>query len=137
MKILDKIFNRNKKAEPIDADKKIVENSLLFDGEWYCKTYGFGKYLDAANHYLNIGWREGKNPSAFFSTADYLKKNPDVNFNPLVHFEKFGLKENRYRAEIEKVLPAILCESELPTPATPNADIAECVAASAKRLLTP
>ena len=129
MKLLDKLFRRNKKPAPPPkiknvqatdnaADKKIIANSLLFDGEWYCKTYGFGKYLDAANHYLNIGWREGKNPSAFFSTNDYLNKNPDVKINPLVHFEKFGLKENRYRAEIEQALPAILkrhpdCKTEL------------------------
>ena len=145
MKILDKLFNRTKKKitpppvlepapehvlepapehapEPTPElatdDRKVIANSLLFDSEWYCETYGFGKYLDAANHYLNIGWREGKNPSAFFSTADYLTKNPNVKINPLLHFEKFGLRENRYRAEIEKALPDILarhpdCKTEL------------------------
>lgn len=33
-------------------DKKLIENSVLFDADWYKKTYGFGKYLDAAKHYL-------------------------------------------------------------------------------------
>ena len=102
------------------TDKDFIKNSLLFDAAWYCKTYGFGEYLDAAEHYLIIGWREGKNPSAFFSTADYLKKNPDVaaaNLNPLLHFEKYGVKENRYRAEINAAMPKILkrypeCRSE-------------------------
>ena len=102
------------------TDKDFIKNSLLFDAAWYCKTYGFGEYLDAAEHYLKIGWREGKNPSAFFSTADYLKKNPDVaaaNLNPLLHFEKYGVKENRYRAEINAAMPKILkrypeCRSE-------------------------
>ena len=115
MKFLDKLLNRNKPdlkpAQETAEDKNFIANSLLFDSEWYCETYGFGKYLDAAKHYLNIGWREGKDPSPFFSTADYLSKNPDVakaNMNPLLHFEKFGLKENRYRAEIDKVLPAVL-----------------------------
>ena len=51
-------------------DTKIIANSLLFDGEWYCAAHGFGKYLDAANHYLQIGWREGKNPSKNFSGDD-------------------------------------------------------------------
>ncbi|MBQ7705039.1 MAG: radical SAM protein [Selenomonadaceae bacterium] len=100
--------------------KKIIKNSLLFDAAWYCKTYGYGEYLDAAEHYLNIGWREGKNPSAFFSTSDYLKKNPDVaaaGMNPLLHFEIYGLREGRYRAEIKSAMPAILarhpeCKSE-------------------------
>ena len=115
MKFLDKLLNRNKPdlkpARETAEDKNFIANSLLFDSAWYCETYGFGKYLDAAKHYLNIGWREGKDPSPFFSTADYLRKNPDVakaDMNPLLHFEKFGLKENRYRAEIEKVLPDIL-----------------------------
>ena len=49
-------------------DKDFIKNSILFDAAWYCKNYGYGEYLDAAEHYLNIGWREGKNPSAFFST---------------------------------------------------------------------
>ena len=66
-------------AENLELENKnVIENSLLFDAEWYCKNYGFGKYLDAATHYLNIGWRENKNPSPFFSTADYLEQNPDV-----------------------------------------------------------
>lgn len=92
-------------------DKDFIKNSLLFDAEWYCRTYGFGKYFDAAGHYLNVGWREGKDPSAFFSTADYLKKNPDVEkagINPLLHFEQNGVKEKRYRDEIKAALPAIL-----------------------------
>ncbi len=101
-------------------DKNFIENSLLFDAAWYCKTYGYGEYLDAAEHYLKTGWREGKNPSAFFSTADYLKKNPDVaaaGMNPLLHFEKYGVKEGRYRAEIQAVMPKIFarhpdCKSE-------------------------
>lgn len=92
-------------------DKNFIKNSLLFDAAWYCETYGFGEYLDAAEHYLTKGWREGKNPSAFFSTADYLKKNPDVAkaaVNPLLHFEKYGVKEGRYRAEIAAVMSQIL-----------------------------
>lgn len=92
-------------------DRQVIANSLLFDVAWYCESYGFGEYLDAASHYLNVGWVEGKDPSRFFSTADYLAKNPDVKVaavNPLLHFERFGVKENRYRAEIERVLPEIL-----------------------------
>lgn len=130
MNLLEKIFKQQSKSErPKPAsnllrdaeDKQIIANSLLFNGDWYCTAHGFGKYFDAANHYLNIGWREGKNPSEFFSGADYLKKNPDVaeaGINPLLHLEKFGVKEGRYRAELESVLPKILarhpdCKTEL------------------------
>ena len=113
-KIFNRLLKKNSAAQKnsvVTEDRDVIANSLLFDADWYCKTYGFGKYLDAANHYLTIGWAEGKDPSPFFSTADYLAKNPDVKaagLNPLLHFEKFGVKENRYRAEIERVLPEIL-----------------------------
>ena len=122
---LDKLINKNPAPQieqhDTSEDKHVIENSLLFDAQWYCKNYGFGKYLDAAAHYLSVGWREGKDPSKFFSTADYLEKNPDVksaDMNPLLHFEKFGLREKRYRSEIEQVLPKILarhpeCKTEL------------------------
>lgn len=115
-KFLDKLIGKNSSTPPnvIAAppeDREVIANSLLFDAQWYCKNYGFGEYLDAAKHYLTVGWLDGKDPSPFFSTADYLAKNPDVKVagvNPLLHFEKFGVKENRYRAEIDNVLPKIL-----------------------------
>ena len=90
-KVAEKLQNVQAKSLAANAEsenKSIIENSLLFDAAWYCETYGFGKYLDAAAHYLNIGWRENKNPSPFFSTAAYLKKYPDVadaKINPLLH----------------------------------------------------
>ena len=133
MKILDKILGRKATAavqppavnsdtpQIDDADNRhVIENSLLFDADWYRATYGFGEYLDAAAHYLNTGWRDNKNPSPFFSTEDYLRKNPDVaaaKINPLWHFEKYGLHEGRYSAEIRAVMSKILdrhpdCRSE-------------------------
>jgi hypothetical protein len=49
-------------------------------------------------HYLQIGWKEGRDPSAGFSTVGYLNANPDVKNagkNPLVHFLDNGLAEGR------------------------------------------
>ena len=112
-----KNFEENLELE----DKNIIAHSILFDADWYKKNYDLGEYLDAAKHYLTIGWKENKNPSPYFSTAEYLEKNPDVateNLNPLLHFEKFGFKEGRWHDELEKVMPEILkhhpeCKSNL------------------------
>ena len=45
-------------------------------------------------HYEQIGWTEGRDPSAIFDTLGYLAANPDVaaaNINPLDHYLNFGI----------------------------------------------
>jgi len=54
--------------------------------------------VDPLQHYLNSGWREGRNPSAYFNTGWYLNQNPDVRaagMNPLQHYEDVGWKQGR------------------------------------------
>jgi hypothetical protein len=54
--------------------------------------------LDADAHYDQYGWREGRDPNAFFSTAAYLSQNPDVraaDLNPLEHYAIYGWWEGR------------------------------------------
>jgi hypothetical protein len=49
-------------------------------------------------HFLEVGWKEGRDPSGGFSTEAYLDANPDVrekNINPLLHFLEHGLAEGR------------------------------------------
>jgi serralysin len=49
-------------------------------------------------HYDQYGWKEGRDPSALFSTNGYLAANPDVaaaNTDPLRHFLTYGLYEGR------------------------------------------
>lgn len=58
-------------------------------------------------HYLEHGWKEGRDPSSGFSTSGYLAANPDVEAageNPLVHFLNFGLSEGR-RGYFEETFP--------------------------------
>ncbi|KMO39894.1 hypothetical protein VQ03_14915 [Methylobacterium tarhaniae] len=53
---------------------------------------------DPLDHYLHFGWREGRDPSAEFSTRGYLSANPDVaraGVNPLLHYREHGLAERR------------------------------------------
>ncbi len=54
--------------------------------------------LDPVSHYLAAGWREGRDPAPWFSSAAYLEDHPDVasaGINPLAHFLQFGAQEGR------------------------------------------
>lgn len=50
-------------------------------------------------HYMNQGWREGRDPSASFGTQFYLTLNPDVSqagVNPFAHYAQQGWMEGRF-----------------------------------------
>ena len=52
--------------------------------------------VDPFAHYAEAGWREGRDPAPWFSTADYLNDNPDVamlDVNPLAHYLRVGASE--------------------------------------------
>jgi hypothetical protein len=54
--------------------------------------------VDPDAHYADFGWKEGRDPNAFFSTIGYLGAYPDVKaagINPLDHYNQFGWKEGR------------------------------------------
>ncbi len=54
--------------------------------------------VDPYQHYLIVGWKQGRDPNQFFSTTGYLNANPDVKaagVNPLLHYDQFGWKEGR------------------------------------------
>ncbi len=81
-------------------DYKIVARSKYFDADWYLQQ---NPDVRAAGenpicHYMEHGWKEGRNPSPLFDGNAYLQLNPDVkqaNMNPLVHYMQFGKKEGR------------------------------------------
>lgn len=82
------------------SEKRILKKSKFFLPEWYLFTYSdvAEAGVDPFEHYLQYGWKEGRDPGPNFSTNNYLEKNPDVKdagINPLVHFEKYGYRENR------------------------------------------
>ena len=57
--------------------------------------------MNPLDHYLQFGWREGRDPSESFSTSSYLDANPDVELagvNPLLHYLMFGYGEGRLLA---------------------------------------
>lgn len=76
-----------------------------FDAEYYCKIYPDipAAGVDPFQHYLDAGWREGRNPSSTFDTAYYIKFNPDVRASgqcPLVHYALHGQAEGRASAPL-------------------------------------
>jgi glycosyltransferase involved in cell wall biosynthesis len=76
-----------------NVDVDIVRASLFFDEAWYYAAYPDVRALgfDAAEHYVEHGASEGRDPGPCFSTLDYRKKWPEViraNQNPLVHFAR-------------------------------------------------
>jgi len=80
--------------------RKLIQNSELFDADWYLEQYPDvkSKRVDPAKHYLLFGGKEGRAPSPNFCSRSYLDKNPDVaqsGQNPLVHYLLYGKAEGR------------------------------------------
>ncbi len=90
----------------------LIAKSKYFDKIWYVKTYPDVKRsrVDPVLHYLEKGWKEGRNPSLRFSTRNYFAANPDVkraNINPLLHYLRNGVKESRLRNIGKESPPAV------------------------------
>ena len=115
--------NRRKKTTPElqayikglqdqQTEKKIIRDfrelahyAYVFDIEFYRSQlepkdadsiHGIG---DVILHYCTLGSRQGIDPSPLFDTDNYFSKYPDIKksgLNPMVHFFKFGIHENRY-----------------------------------------
>ena len=93
---------------------EIIRNSRFFDRNYYYETYKDVEItsMSCEEHYLTIGYLEGRNPSLSFSTLDYFKSYGDIlhkKVNPLVHYESCGKKENR------KVIPVVKRSQKLTT----------------------
>ena len=115
--------NRRKKTTPElqeyikglqeqETEKKIIRDfrelahyAYVFDSEFY-KSQLERKEADSLQsigdvilHYCTSGCRNGIDPSDLFDTDNYFSKYPDIKesgLNPMVHFFKFGIHENRY-----------------------------------------
>lgn len=78
-------------------DRSVIESE--FDAEYY--QFSFPETSapdDPLDHFLNQGWKDGKDPNSWFSTQYYLEHNPDVKaagINPFVHYLQAGRHETR------------------------------------------
>lgn len=85
---------------------KFVEASGLFDEKFYLQRYPEVKDLDMSPivHYIEQGWKEGKDPNVYFSSQEYVEYYADageMKVCPLVHFivNEKNAPKNIYRKE--------------------------------------
>ncbi|THD76989.1 MAG: hypothetical protein E7812_13575, partial [Phenylobacterium sp.] len=79
---------------PSDDVKRVI--SLALDAQFYRSAYG--EVDDVLAHYSRTGWRDGRDPAPWFSTARYLATNADVvtaGYEPLHHYLTVGRYEGR------------------------------------------
>ncbi|GAH03569.1 unnamed protein product [marine sediment metagenome] len=79
-------------------DYKLICGPNGVDQVWYLEKYSdvADAGVDPIFHYLEYGWREGRDPRPDFSTSAYLTANEDVaraGCNPLVHYIRLGRPE--------------------------------------------
>lgn len=100
------------------ADKFLVEESGLFDREYYLKNYRsqltYKDKIFPLDHYLKHGWRMGFNPSDKFDGTSYYKTYGEydnaIGINPLVHYLKigiyfynYGFQKNVYQPDVKTI----------------------------------
>ncbi len=86
------------------------------DLAFYRATSGqdFDSALTAARHYLQIGWEQGLDPTATFSTRAYLSHYPDIadaNIAPFLHYLRAGRAEGRLAQDRAEDVARILAAS--------------------------
>lgn len=77
---------------------RLIRKTVLFNKNFYKKSYGLGRYISAERHFYTVGWKMGFNPSPFFDTPFYLSVYRDVQdfgINPLIHYLLDGGPELR------------------------------------------
>lgn len=99
--VLRPINVRHRKAASLQSDDAaMIRESAWFDAAWYLARNPdvADGLLDPAQHYLDHGAAEGRNPGPKFNTRRYLETYPDVaasGLNPLLHYLRYGQSEGR------------------------------------------
>ncbi len=98
--LFHQIKSLSNKQKATNSEYNIIKKSNLFDEIYYLQTYPDVKNanIEAVKHFMEFGWKEGRNPSNRFDTNFYLETYKDVkeaNINPLIHYIKYGETENR------------------------------------------
>ncbi|MDR2611489.1 MAG: glycosyltransferase [Deltaproteobacteria bacterium] len=83
------------------ADKALIRLSGWFDDDFYREADPAGRDRGAAplDDFTGPGWREGRDPNAWFRVASFARTHPDIvetGANPLVYFYLTGMYRRRY-----------------------------------------
>jgi hypothetical protein len=83
-----------------DGTVNNADGSPLVDDLFYYAKYHdvWNAHVDADAHFNSVGWKEGRDPNAFFDTKGYLATYTDVGaagINPLTHYDQNGFREGR------------------------------------------
>jgi len=78
----------------------LIRECGLFDADWYLRRYPdiAATESDPAQHFLDHGGTEGRDPGPYFDTKHYLHLYPDIaqnRMNPLLHYIVAGFAERR------------------------------------------
>jgi hypothetical protein len=87
-------------SNDVPLARELLEIGRHFDSEYYANEYPdiVSRRPNLLKHFCEYGWREGRNPNAFFDTVTYLLQNKDVarsKINPYSHYLKHGMTEGR------------------------------------------
>ena len=87
-------------TEQAPPSAPVDPRSLVFDPVWYLSQYAdvANARADPAQHFLENGGFEGRDPNPYFSTRFYCERNPDVvesGMNPFLHYVMHGAREGR------------------------------------------
>jgi hypothetical protein len=82
-------------ASGVTGDYELARGERGVDRGWYLERYPdvAAAGMDPVHHYLDCGWREGRDPRRDFSTCGYLAVHEDVarsGRNPFVHYLRRG-----------------------------------------------
>jgi len=82
---------------PVEVQRAVQAE---FDAAYYLRMYPelMKAAIDPLDHYLEFGWKEGRNPRKDFDSHGYLRQHIDVaiaGMNPFVHYIQYGRSEGR------------------------------------------
>ncbi len=91
---------RATRAPPIPPSEQRIAAAAEFDAGFYSAANPdvVAARHDPLDHFMQAGWREGRDPHPGFSVRDYLEAYPDVadsGLNPFAHFVIAGRSEGR------------------------------------------